>query len=532
LCLNSCILVEITTFATYNYFQKMSNEKTVKSALISVFSKDGLEPIVRKLNEQGVVIYSTGGTQTFINDLGIDVVPVEEVTSYPSILGGRVKTLHPKVFGGILNRQNHPGDVAELAEFEIPQIDIVIVDLYPFEKTVASGASEQDIIEKIDIGGISLIRAAAKNYADVICVASVDDYAEFLELISTNNGSISLENRKRFAAKAFNVSSHYDTAIFNYFNKNHEEAVLKISETNGKVLRYGENPHQKGFFFGDFDEMFTKLNGKELSYNNLLDVDAAVNLINEFKNDAPTFAILKHNNACGLAQSSTLQQAYKDALAGDPVSAFGGVLICNKEIDKATAEEISSLFCEVVIAPSYNPEALEILQGKKNRIILIIHDVEMPQTNVRSCLNGVLVQDRNNITDTIEGLTCVTNNKPSKDELEDLIFASKICKHTKSNTIVLVKNKQLFASGTGQTSRVDALEQAIHKAKNFNFNLNGAAMASDAFFPFPDCVEIAKNAGITAVIQPGGSIKDQLSIDYCNDNGVAMVMTGTRHFKH
>lgn len=510
----------------------MSNEKTVKSALISVFSKEGLEPIVRKLNEQGVTIYSTGGTQTFINDLGIDVVPVEEVTSYPSILGGRVKTLHPKVFGGILNRQNHAGDISELEAFEIPQIDVVIVDLYPFEKTVASGASEQDIIEKIDIGGISLIRAAAKNFADVVCVASVDDYAEFLELISANNGSISLENRKRFAAKAFNVSSHYDTAIFNYFNKNNEEIVLKISETNGNVLRYGENPHQKGFFFGDFDAMFTKLNGKELSYNNLLDVDAAVNLINEFKNEAPTFAILKHNNACGFAQSSTIHQAYNDALAGDPVSAFGGVLISNTEIDKATAEEISSLFCEVIIAPSYHAEALEILKGKKNRIILILHDVELPQTNVRSCLNGVLVQDRNTITDTIEGLTYVTNNKPSKNELEDLIFASKICKHTKSNTIVLVKNKQLFASGTGQTSRVDALEQAIHKAKTFNFDLNGAVMASDAFFPFPDCVEIAKKAGITAVIQPGGSIKDQLSIDYCNENNVAMVFTGTRHFKH
>ncbi|WP_445737640.1 bifunctional phosphoribosylaminoimidazolecarboxamide formyltransferase/IMP cyclohydrolase [Mariniflexile sp.] len=510
----------------------MSNEKTVKSALISVFSKDGLEPIVRKLNQQGVTMYSTGGTQAFINDLGIDVVPVEEVTSYPSILGGRVKTLHPKVFGGILNRQNHAGDVAELAEYKIPQIDVVIVDLYPFEKTVASGASEEDIIEKIDIGGISLIRAAAKNFADVICVASVADYAEFLDLISANNGSISLENRKRFAGKAFNISSHYDTAIFNYFNKNHEEAVLKISETNGKVLRYGENPHQKGFFFGDFDAMFTKLHGKELSYNNLLDVDAAVNLINEFKNDAPTFAILKHNNACGLAQSTTLHQAYKDALAVDPVSAFGGVLISNEEIDKATAEEITSLFCEVIIAPSYHAEALGILQGKKNRIILVIHEVEMPQTNIRSCLNGVLVQDRNTVTDTIEGLTYVTNSKPSKNELEDLIFASKICKHTKSNTIVLVKNKQLLAAGTGQTSRVDALEQAIHKAKTFNFDLNGAAMASDAFFPFPDCVEIAKNAGITAVIQPGGSIKDQLSIDYCNENNVAMVMTGTRHFKH
>ncbi|WMI64058.1 bifunctional phosphoribosylaminoimidazolecarboxamide formyltransferase/IMP cyclohydrolase [Aestuariibaculum sp. YM273] len=510
----------------------MSNEKTVKSALISVFSKDGLEPIVKKLNEQGVTIYSTGGTQTFINDLGIDVVPVEEITSYPSILGGRVKTLHPKVFGGILNRQNNESDVKELADFEIPQIDVVIVDLYPFEKTVASGASEQDIIEKIDIGGISLIRAAAKNFADVTCVASVDDYADFLEIISKNNGSISLEDRKRFATKAFNVSSHYDSAIFNYFNQNQEEVVLKISETNGKALRYGENPHQKGSFFGDFDAMFTKLNGKELSYNNLLDVDAAVNLINEFKGEAPTFAILKHNNACGFAQSETIHQAYVDALAGDPVSAFGGVLISNTTIDKATAEEINSLFCEVVIAPAFDDEAVEILKSKKNRIILVLNDVELPQTNVRSCLNGILVQDRNSVTDTIEGLTYVTNNKPSEAELEDLIFASKICKHTKSNTIILVKNKQLCAGGTGQTSRVDALEQAIHKANSFNFDLNGAVMASDAFFPFPDCVEIANKAGIKAVIQPGGSIKDQLSIDYCNDNDVAMVFTGTRHFKH
>lgn len=510
----------------------MSNEKTIKSALISVFSKDGLEPIVRELDKQGVTIYSTGGTESFINDLGVNVVPVEDVTSYPSILGGRVKTLHPKVFGGILNRQNHDGDVAELAAYEIPQIDVVIVDLYPFEKTVASGASEQDIIEKIDIGGISLIRAAAKNFADVICVSSVDDYAEFLELISANNGSISNEDRKRFAGKAFNVSSHYDTAIFNYFNQNNDETVLKISETTGKVLRYGENPHQKGFFFGDFDELFTKLHGKELSYNNLLDVDAAVNLMLEFKNDDPTFAILKHNNACGLAQRETLHQAYVDALAGDPVSAFGGVLISNKEIDVATANEIHKLFCEVVIAPSFAADALEILQGKKNRILLKIHDIEMPSTNVRSCLNGVLVQDRNTITDTAEGLKNVTHIVPTSNEVADLIFASKICKHTKSNTIVLVKGKQLYASGTGQTSRVDALQQAIHKAQSFNFDLNGAAMASDAFFPFPDCVEIAKNAGIKSVIQPGGSIKDQLSIDYCNANDVAMVITGTRHFKH
>ncbi|MCF8273967.1 MAG: bifunctional phosphoribosylaminoimidazolecarboxamide formyltransferase/IMP cyclohydrolase [Flavobacteriaceae bacterium] len=510
----------------------MNNQKTIQSALISVFSKDGLEPIVKKLNEQGVTMYSTGGTQEFINKLGIPVIPVEDITSYPSILGGRVKTLHPKVFGGILNRQNNDKDIAELAEFDIPQIDVVIVDLYPFEKTVASGASEQDIIEKIDIGGISLIRAAAKNYADVVCVASMDDYAEFLQLITEKNGALSESDRKRFATKAFNVSSHYDSAIFNYFNKNHEEAVLKISETNGQVLRYGENPHQRGFFFGDFDSIFTKLHGKELSYNNLLDVDAAVNLILEFKNDAPTFAILKHNNACGLAQRTTIKQAYLDALAGDPISAFGGVLISNTEIDKNTAEEINNLFCEVIIAPSYTNDALEILQGKKNRIILIIHDIEMPKTSVRSCLNGVLVQDRDNITDAIEHLTYVTNNKPKENELNDLIFASKICKHTKSNTIVLVKNNQLLASGTGQTSRVDALNQAIHKAQTFNFDLKGSAMASDAFFPFPDCVEIAKNAGISTVIQPGGSIKDQLSIDYCNENKVSMVLTGTRHFKH
>ncbi|TYA74870.1 bifunctional phosphoribosylaminoimidazolecarboxamide formyltransferase/IMP cyclohydrolase [Seonamhaeicola marinus] len=510
----------------------MSNEKTIKSALISVFSKDGLEPIVKKLNEQGVTIYSTGGTEKFINDLGINVVPVEDVTSYPSILGGRVKTLHPKVFGGILNRQNNDSDVAELAEYEIPQIDVVIVDLYPFEKTVASGASNQDIIEKIDIGGISLIRAAAKNYADVICVSSVEDYSEFLELITEKNGTLSEEDRKRFAAKAFNVSSHYDSAIFNYFNQDHEIAALKVSETKGKVLRYGENPHQRGFFFGNFDELFTKLHGKELSYNNLLDVDAAVNLMLEFKNEAPTFAILKHNNACGLAQRDTLHKAYTDALAGDPVSAFGGVLISNTEIDLATAEEIHKLFCEVVIAPSFNAEALELLKGKKNRILLEIHDIEMPKMNVRSCLNGVLLQDRNNVTDKAEDLKSVTNIAPTESEVEDLLFASKICKHTKSNTIVLVKGKQLCASGTGQTSRVDALQQAIHKAKHFNFDLVGASMASDAFFPFPDCVEIAKNAGIGAVIQPGGSIKDQLSIDYCNENGVAMVMTGTRHFKH
>lgn len=510
----------------------MSRTKTISSALISVFSKNGLEPIVKKLKDQGVTIYSTGGTQKFINDLGIEVVAVEAVTDYPSILGGRVKTLHPKVFGGILNRQDNDSDLREMDSFNIPQIDLVIVDLYPFEKTVASGASHQDIIEKIDIGGISLIRAAAKNFKDVMCVSSVDDYSEFLELLSENNGAITYDDRQRFAAKSFNVSSHYDSAIFNYFNGNSASTTLKLSETNGTVLRYGENPHQKGYFFGDFEAMFEKIHGKSLSYNNLLDVDAAVNLINEFTGEAPTFAVLKHNNACGIAQRSNLKQAYIDALAGDPVSAFGGVLISNSEIDIGTAEEIHKLFCEVVIAPSFSTEALTVLKEKKNRILMVQKLTELPASSVRSCLNGYLVQDKDEITDSAEILETVTELGPTNSELEDLLFASKICKHTKSNTIVLAKGKQLCASGTGQTSRVDALNQAIYKAKSFGFELEGSVMASDAFFPFPDCVEIAEKAGIAAVIQPGGSIKDQLSIDYCNENKVAMVFTKTRHFKH
>lgn len=510
----------------------MSTTKKVSSALISVFSKEGLAPIVKKLNELGVTLYSTGGTEKFIKDLNIPVVPVEDVTSYPSILGGRVKTLHPKVFGGILNRQHNDSDVAELEQYEIPQLDVVIVDLYPFEKTVASGASEQDIIEKIDIGGISLIRAAAKNFADVTCVSSVNDYNNFLTILEKGQGEITLSERKRFATKAFQVSSHYDTAIFNYFNTDQEEEVLKISEAKGKQLRYGENPHQKGFFFGDFDTVFDKLHGKDLSYNNLLDVDAAVQLMLEFKNDAPTFAILKHNNACGLAQRDTILQAYKDALAGDPVSAFGGVLISNTEINKATAEEIHSLFCEVVIAPSFSAEALKVLKGKKNRILLILKDTDFASLQIRTCLNGYLVQDKDLKTDVTADLKVVTDQKPTDEQIEDLLFASKLCKHTKSNTIVFAKNKQLLASGTGQTSRVDALKQSIEKANSFNFDLDGAVMASDAFFPFPDCVELADKAGIKAVIQPGGSIKDQLSINYCNKNGLAMVMTGTRHFKH
>ncbi|WP_306354049.1 bifunctional phosphoribosylaminoimidazolecarboxamide formyltransferase/IMP cyclohydrolase [Flavobacterium sp. '19STA2R22 D10 B1'] len=508
----------------------MNTTKTIKSALISVFSKDGLEPIVRKLHEQNVIIYSTGGTEQFINDLGIPVVPVEDVTSYPSILGGRVKTLHPKVFGGILNRQDHEGDIQQMQEYNIPQIDLVIVDLYPFEKTVSSGASEADIIEKIDIGGISLIRAAAKNFKDTVCVASVDQYSLLLEMITNQNGATTLSDRKLLATKAFHVSSHYDSAIFNYFNT--DETIYKESVAGGQILRYGENPHQKGFFFGDFDAIFKKVHGKELSYNNLLDVDAAVNLMQEFKNDEPTFAILKHNNACGIATRSTMKEAYLDALAGDPTSAFGGVLIANGKIDAETAKEINQLFCEVVIAPAYDTEAITILEEKKNRIILVQNQIDLPTKQVRTCLNGLLVQDKDNITDNKEHLTNVTTTVPTDKQIEDLLFASKICKHTKSNTIVFAKDKQLFASGTGQTSRVDALRHAIEKANSFNFDLNGAVMASDAFFPFPDCVEIAHHAGISAVIQPGGSIKDELSINYCNENKVAMVFTGVRHFKH
>ncbi|UUW10551.1 bifunctional phosphoribosylaminoimidazolecarboxamide formyltransferase/IMP cyclohydrolase [Flavobacterium plurextorum] len=508
----------------------MSTTKKIQSALISVFSKDGLEPIVRKLHEQNVTLYSTGGTEDFIKNLGIPVVPVEDITSFPEILGGRVKTLHPKIFGGILNRQDNESDVQQMKEFDIPQIDLVIVDLYPFEKTVASGASEQDIIEKIDIGGISLIRAGAKNFKDTVIVASVNEYSLLLDMITEQNGSTTLENRRLLATKAFHVSSHYDGAIFNYFNT--DETIYKESIDNGQVLRYGENPHQKGFFFGDFDAMFNKVHGKELSYNNLLDVDAAVNLIAEFKTDGPTFAILKHNNACGLASRKTISEAYLAALACDPTSAFGGVLISNTKIDLETAQEINKLFCEVVIAPAYDDEAITVLQEKKNRIILVQNEVELPSRQVRTCLNGLLIQDRNNITDNKEHLKTVTITEPTAQEIEDLIFASKICKNTKSNTIVFAKNGTLISSGTGQTSRVDALVQAVDKAKAFGFDLIGASMASDAFFPFPDCVELAKKAGITAVIQPGGSIKDELSINYCNENNVAMVFTGTRHFKH
>lgn len=509
----------------------MTVQKPIQRALISVFYKDGLAPIVEKLHAHNVEILSTGGTLAFIQEMGIPVTAVEDVTQFPEILGGRVKTLHPAIFGGILNRRDFAPDQAHMQAHGLASIDLVIVDLYPFEQTVSSGASHEDIIEKIDIGGISLIRAAAKNYNDVVIIPSVKQYAQLAEILDAQGAQTTLEQRHTFAAEAFHVSSHYDTMIHQYF-MSQESAYLKISEEKQSPLRYGENPHQKGVFFGDLDALFTKLHGKELSYNNLLDVDAAVRLMQEFKTDGPTFAILKHNNACGLATRPTLKEAYEAALEADPVSAFGGILIANDEIDMATAALVNELFCEVLIAPSYKEDALELLQSKKNRIILIQHDVALPQTLVRSALNGYLVQDADLATESAENLEVKTKLAPSAQEVEDLLFANKLVKHTKSNTIILAKNGQLLASGTGQTSRVDALKQAIHKAKSFGFDLNGAAMASDAFFPFPDCVEIAHLEGINAVIQPGGSVKDELSITYCDENQMKMVFTGVRHFKH
>ncbi len=507
--------------------------RKIKSALISVYYKDNLEPIIKRLGELGVTIYSTGGTQEFIEKLGVKVTPVEELTSYPSILGGRVKTLHPKVFGGILSRRELQSDTAQLEEYKIPEIDLVIVDLYPFEETVAKTKEEKEIIEKIDIGGISLIRAGAKNFNDVVIVPSKNEYPVLLKILSEKNGTSSLEDRKYLAKCAFGVSSKYDMAIHNYFTG-------KPSASKSKTLRYGENPHQQGTFYGDFEKMFTQLNGKELSYNNLLDVDAAVNLISEFTPSPSerdgvrlsTFAILKHNNACGIASRPKLIDAWKDALAGDPVSAFGGILITNTKVDEESANEITKLFFEVIIAPAYDEKALVILKQKQNRIILIQKPTELPSKIIRTALNGYLEQDRDFKTETAEDMKPATVSTPSASEMSDLIFANKIVKQSKSNTIVLAKNKQLLASGVGQTSRVDALRQAIHKATSFGFDLQGAVMASDAFFPFPDCVQIAHEAGITAVVQPGGSIKDKDSIAYCDKNKMAMVMTGIRHFKH
>ena len=504
----------------------------IKNALVSVYYKDNLAPLIQQLHALGVTLYSTGGTEAFIRDLQIPVERVEDLTGYPSILGGRVKTLHPNVFGGILSRRELVEDQAQLDQYKIPEIDLVIVDLYPFEETVASGASESEVIEKIDIGGISLIRAAAKNHKDVVILSSKDDYGKLEQILREHEGQTHLAHRLDFAKRAFQVSSHYDTAIFNYFNRENPLDVLKISEHRAQSLRYGENPHQKGVFYGDLSAMFDQLNGKELSYNNLVDVDAAVALIDEFTDDEPTIGILKHTNACGLASSPRLIDAWKKALAGDPVSAFGGVIISNREIDVETADQINNLFFEVLIAPAYQEEALTLLSGKKNRILLKRKPVLLPDTQVKTLLNGMISQDKDRQIEDQSAMQIVTNKQPRAEELKDLFFANKIVKHTKSNTIVLAKDGQLLASGVGQTSRVDALKQAILKAQNFGFELEGAVMASDAFFPFPDCVEIAAEAGITAVLQPGGSIKDGDSIAMSNEKGISMVTTGVRHFKH
>ena len=504
--------------------------KKIKSALISVFYKDGLERIVNKLDELGIKIYSTGGTKKFIEDLGYDVISVETVTSYPSILGGRVKTLHPKIFGGILARRNNDMDQDHIKQYEIPEIDLVIVDLYPFEETVSKTRDEQEIIEKIDIGGISLIRAAAKNYKDVLVVPSSEYYDDLINLLEEKSGAADLTDRQWFASQAFNISSHYDVNIFKWLNREEKIKTFKESRREAKILRYGENPHQEGVFYGNLDEVFEQLNGKALSYNNLLDLDAAINLINDF--EETTFAVIKHNNACGLACRETLLQAWKDALAGDPVSAFGGILVTNRVVDKKTAEEINKIFFEIILAPGYEKEALKLLKTKKNRIILKKRVYDFPGKQFRSLLNGVLEQEKDMKTENAGDLQVVTDKAPTAEQIEDLLFANKIVKHTKSNSIVLAKNKQLVGSGTGQTSRVDALKQAIEKARNFDLPLQGAVMASDAFFPFADSVEIAGKAGIKAVIQPGGSIRDKDSIDYCNKHDLTMVFTGIRHFKH
>jgi phosphoribosylaminoimidazolecarboxamide formyltransferase / IMP cyclohydrolase len=503
--------------------------KKVNTALISVFYKDGLDRVLEQLQKFEIEIYSTGGTYEYINEKGYEAKSIESLTSYPSILGGRVKTLHPKVFGGILARRSEKEDQKQISEYEIPLFDLVIVDLYPFEETMKKTKDEQSIIEKIDIGGISLIRAAAKNFKDVLVVSSMSMVDELLSLLDKNNGASSLEDRKFFAAHAFDISSHYDTAIFNWINPGNIDA-FKLSQSNANILRYGENPHQKGIFYGRLDEIFKQLHGKAISYNNLLDLDAAINLINDF--DETTFAVIKHNNACGLASRDELKQAWIDALAGDPVSAFGGVLITNREIDFETAEEINKIFFEIILAPGYQDKALELLKSKKNRIILKKVSYNFPVSQYRSILTGVLKQDKDKVTETKENLEVVTKKAPNQRQVEDLLFANKIVKHTKSNTIVLAKNKQLVGSGTGQTSRVDALKQAIEKAGNFNLSLDDAVMASDAFFPFADSVEIANTAGIKSVVQPGGSIRDKDSINYCDENGIAMVFTGIRHFKH
>lgn len=507
----------------------MNDLKKIKSALISVYYKDGLEDIVSELNRLGILIYSTGGTRSFIEGQGVGVLSVEDLTTYPSILGGRVKTLHPKVFGGILARRDDEQDIEQLQQYQIPEIDLVLVDLYPFEETLKSGAIAQEIIEKIDIGGISLIRAAAKNFKEVLVISSKNQYAKLLKILKEKNGETSIGQRKQFAGEAFQISSSYDMAIYGFFAGD-EPDFFKLSKGPKQKLRYGENPHQLGYFYGKFEDLFTQVHGKEISYNNLLDIEAALQLISEFKDT--TFAILKHNNACGVASRSKLVDAWKDALAGDPISAFGGILICNTRLDIETATEINQLFFEVIIAPEYDNDALEILKSKKNRIILIQKQFEQPTYQFRSMFNGILLQDKDLRTEVKENMKVVTQKQPTENQYIDLSFANILVKHSKSNAIVLAKNKQLIASGVGQTSRIDALKQAIEKAKSFGFDLNGAVMASDAFFPFADSVEIASKVGVEAVIQPGGSIKDNDSIDYCNQHNMAMVFTGIRHFKH
>lgn len=503
----------------------------IARALISVFYKDNLEPIIHLLAKHGVEFVSTGGTQDYIEKLGYQVTPVEKLTGFPSIFGGRVKTLHPAIFGGILYRRADTNDVSQAKEYGIDAIDLVIVDLYPFEETVEKGGTEEDIIEKIDIGGISLIRGAAKNFKDVLIVASRDQYSDTLALLQSKKGTSDLADRKKFAAMAFDVTSHYDTAIFNYFNQGFNIPSFKKSIRHGRTLRYGENPHQQGIFFGDLDDLFEQRNGKDLSYNNLVDVDAALNLVQEFEAET-VFVIIKHTNACGVALAPTVKEAYLKAYQADTISAFGGVLATNKTIDLESAEEINKLFFEILIAPGYDDEALALLKSKKNRMILVRKKELSEKRQYKSILNGVIEQDLDLKTDSVDNLKVVTRRAPSTEEMSALLFASKICKHTKSNTIVLAVNGQLLASGVGQTSRVDALQQAIKKASSFGFALKDAVMASDAFFPFPDCVEIASQEGIRSIIQPGGSVKDQDSIDFCDKHDMAMVFTGIRHFKH
>lgn len=508
----------------------MENTRKISTALISVFDKEGLEPILFKLRDLGVDIISTGGTEQYIKDKGVHVTPVESYTEYPSILGGRVKTLHPKIFGGILARRHFKEDIAQLQEYNIPQIDLVIVDLYPFEDTVAATSDESQIVEKIDIGGISLIRACAKNFMDTVIVGSKDEYSGVLEILNKQDGITSIQQRKEFAAKAFRVSSHYDTKIFEYFNEEVNIPTLNISEMSATALRYGENPHQQASFHGNMSDVFTQLHGKALSFNNIVDIDASLRLISEFKE--PACAIIKHTNACGLAQADTAIESWTKALSCDPISAFGGIIALNQVIDKELAEDISKIFFEVLIAPEFTPEAMEILTKKKNRILLQLHQLPNYSVEIKSVLNGYLIQDTDASIEKKADFNLVTETQATEQQLSDLEFAVICAKHLKSNTIALVKDKVLIGSGTGQTSRVDALRQAIHKAHAFKFDTNGAVMASDAFFPFPDCVEIAHEAGISAVVQPGGSIKDQDSIDYCNSVKMPMVTTGIRHFKH